>query len=200
MSRDDILQTVKQNVAEFKPLPKYLKDTEQQSAEKLKEIFIKYLKQVGAQFIELKSNEDIAPFIAEHFPGAFDFGKNDIWEEYSEYCPKEKLNQLETVMLEGQLGVAENGAIWLNDSDFPNRLIPFIAQQVIIKLDSDKIVSNMTEAYRKINLENAGFGVFISGPSKTADIEQSLVYGAHGPKELKVILYSREKTNSKNVR
>lgn len=188
MSRDEILQTVRQNIPEFKPLPENWKNTEQQSAEKLKDIFKERLIQVGAKFIELNPKEDIATILAEQFPGALDFGKNEVWEEYSADCPKEKLNQLGTVLLEGQLGVTENGAIWLNDSDFPNRLVPFIAQQVIIKLDSDKIVADMSEAYCRINLAKTGFGVFISGPSKTADIEQSLVYGAHGPKALTVII------------
>ena len=75
--------------------------------------------------------------------------------------------------------MAENGAIWLDDLNFPNRLVPFIAQLVIIRLDSGKIVSNVMEAYRRLTLEDTGFGVFISAsPSKTADIEQSLVYSA----------------------
>jgi len=47
----------------------------------------------------------------------------------------------------------------------------------------------MGEVYKKLNLGKTGFGVFISGPSKTADIEQSMVYGAHGAKEMYVILY-----------
>ena len=189
MSRDEILQTVRKNVPGFKLLPVNWKNTEQKSTEKLKDIFKERLIQVGAKFIELNPKEDIASILAEHFPGALDFGKSEVWEEYSADCPKEKLNLLETVLLEGQLGVAENGAIWLNDSDFPNRLVPFIAQKVIIKLDSNKIVADMSEAYCLINLAKTGFGIFISGPSKTADIEQSLVYGAHGPKKLIVILY-----------
>ncbi|MNW08326.1 Lactate utilization protein C [compost metagenome] len=46
----------------------------------------------------------------------------------------------------------------------------------------------MHEAYQKIADSVYGFGTFIAGPSKTADIEQSLVLGAHGPKNMTVFI------------
>jgi L-lactate dehydrogenase complex protein LldG len=51
-----------------------------------------------------------------------------------------------------------------------------------------KLVASMHEAYNKIGNADYRFGVFIAGPSKTADIEQSLVLGAHGPKSMTVFL------------
>ncbi len=189
MSRDKILQTIRQNATEFTPLSEYLKGTEFQLAKDLKETFKANLKLIGAEFVELNRKEEVAPYIKKYYPEALDFSRHEIWAEYLPSCPKRKLDRLGTALLEGQFAVAENGAIWFDDSNFPNRLVPFIAQRLIIRLDSKQIVNDMHAAYSRINLGNFGFGIFISGPSKTADIEQSLVYGAHGAKSLFVIIY-----------
>jgi L-lactate dehydrogenase complex protein LldG len=98
-----------------------------------------------------------------------------------------KLRDIDLAVVKGNFAIAENGAIWMKNEDNRHRSLYFIAQNIVIVIDEKDIVSNMHEAYEKINFENAGYGVFISGPSKTADIEQSLVIGAHGPKSGYVI-------------
>jgi L-lactate dehydrogenase complex protein LldG len=90
--------------------------------------------------------------------------------------------------IRSRLGVAENGSVWLSESDMVNRLLPFICEHLVIVLDANTIVTNMHDAYKLIKVDEEGYGVFLSGPSKTADIEQSLVIGAHGPRSLLVYL------------
>lgn len=91
-----------------------------------------------------------------------------------------ELEVLEKVCIKGSLGVAENGAVWVYESQMMNRLLPFICQHLILVIEKSDIVPTMHHAYQKIDIAKEGFGVFIAGPSKTADIEQSLVIGAHG--------------------
>lgn len=90
--------------------------------------------------------------------------------------------------IKGDFGVAENGAIWVMESAMGNRVLPFICEQLVLVLYKNEILANMHEAYAGIQINREGFGVFIAGPSKTADIEQSLVIGAHGPKALSVLI------------
>ncbi|HTE08782.1 MAG TPA: LUD domain-containing protein [Flavitalea sp.] len=90
--------------------------------------------------------------------------------------------------IRGTLGVAENGAIWISEPDMGNRLLPFITEHLVIVINTANLVYDMHEAYQKIRVNEYGYGVFIAGPSKTADIEQSLVIGAHGPRSLEVYL------------
>jgi L-lactate dehydrogenase complex protein LldG len=96
------------------------------------------------------------------------------------------LASIDFAVLAGQFGVAENGAIWVTDANIRHRAIYFIVQHLALVIPADQIVDNMHQAYDRLSFPQAGYGVFISGPSKTADIEQSLVIGAHGPRSLTV--------------
>jgi L-lactate dehydrogenase complex protein LldG len=98
------------------------------------------------------------------------------------------LEDLGLALLDGQFGVAENGAIWMEDSNLGLRALPFITEHLVIVLDRKNLVETMHQGYEKIGNATSGFGLFIAGPSKTADIEQSLVIGAHGAKSLRVVL------------
>ena len=99
-----------------------------------------------------------------------------------------ELEDLNLAILEGQFGVAENGAIWLDDRQLPHRALPFITEHLVIVLRKSRLFPTLHQAYEKIGSEYSGFGLFIAGPSKTADIEQSLVIGAHGAKSLRVVM------------
>ena len=101
------------------------------------------------------------------------------------------LSMLETVQkvfLHTSTGVAENGAVWIPESQMGNRLLPFICQHLFVVLDAKNIVPTMHHAYLQTDVFEEGFGTFIAGPSKTADIEQSLVIGAHGARSMTVLL------------
>ena len=62
----------------------------------------------------------------------------------------------------------------------------FISECLVIILDRKDIVGNMHQAYEKIT--NPGYGCFISGPSKTADIAQALVMGAQAARSVLVLI------------
>jgi L-lactate dehydrogenase complex protein LldG len=101
-----------------------------------------------------------------------------------------QLETLDFAIVRGEFGVAENGAIWVTDAGVKHRAVFFICQHLAIVLPADAIVDNLHQAYQRLTIPQPGFGIFISGPSKTADIEQSLVIGAHGPRSLTVLCLS----------
>jgi L-lactate dehydrogenase complex protein LldG len=97
------------------------------------------------------------------------------------------LKSLDFAILAGEFGVAENAAVWIPGSALGrHRAVFVIAQHLALVVSGDAILNNMQEAYMRVKLE--AFGLFISGPSKTADIEQSLVIGAHGARSCTVFV------------
>lgn len=98
------------------------------------------------------------------------------------------LRDVDFALLPGQIAVAENAAVWVATDDLFQRTLYFLAQHIALVVPAANVVSNLHEAYSRIDAAAHRFGTFLSGPSKTADIEQSLVIGAHGARSLTVFL------------
>ncbi|MEI6140160.1 MAG: LUD domain-containing protein [Mariniphaga sp.] len=191
MSKESILTQIRKNKPALVELP-FIPEFDIAEGD-LTEQFKKSLQLVGGQAIEINEG-DIAQKIKEIFGELNLTACNDktlMISNIDTYIIEDsrELRDVDLAVLRCRFGVAENGAVWLLDSDLSHRVLPFIAQHCVLIIPKTGMVWNMHEAYQLIKKDNyKGFGVFISGPSKTADIEQSLVIGAHGPKSLTVFL------------
>ena len=192
MSRDQILKRIAQNKPELQSLPE-IPDFAV-PVDNLLEAFKEKATEIGCQWMELSDLAQGAEQIKMRFPeakvilsrvGALPIGNVEL----KSIQRRQDLQNLDVAIFLGQLGVAENAAIWLSEKELGLRVTGFITQHVVICLDKRQIVWNMYQAYQMIRVEETGFGVWMAGPSKTGDIEQALVIGAQGPRSLTIILY-----------
>lgn len=161
--------------------------------------FAKVLEQGGGRAVVLPEGKSVAALVAELYPNVKtlantlpDLPEADLLPgrvfNPDEVAQPAELNGTDLAIIKSSLGVAENACCWIEEY-VRHRAIFFIAEALIIVLKRTNIVNNMHEAYRQLpNRPEVPFGCFISGPSKTADIEQALVFGAHGAKEVTVII------------
>jgi L-lactate dehydrogenase complex protein LldG len=186
-SRAAILAAVKANQPALKPLPATITFTEGSNFD-----FTKILEGIGGKVIALQ-DESVVDKIQELFPGAkrivsvADIGSSAELQNPGDIA-YHSLEDADVVIIKAAFGVAENGAVWLSENEYKIRVLPFIGENLVILLQKDAIVQTMQQAYQRIGSLDYGFGVFIAGPSKTADIEQCLVLGAHGPKTMTIFL------------
>lgn len=183
-SREKILKAIRQVQAEEKPLPD-IPDFKLDG-----ELVDLFIRAIQANKGEVMLVEEFNNWVSSsNFHSVVSLA--EPFQSFSTFeLPKDPhhLNHLQLTILEGQFGVAENGAIWLDDSQLPHRILPFITEHLVIVLPKEKLVDTLHQAYEQIGDKHSGFGLFVAGPSKTADIEQSLVIGAHGAKSLRVVL------------
>ena len=187
-SRERILNTIKNNKPTELLLPEVPLFGE---GEVFIEQFQVVLTSIGGRVIEVKDETEINFFIKENFPNALRIASNVVESNFNinQNTSTADLALVDVAILRGSFGVAENGAIWLPESAMLHRALPIITQHLCLILNKKNIVPNMHYAYSITTHQPLDdYGIFIAGPSKTADIEQSLVIGAHGARSMTVFL------------
>ena len=192
-NKDDILKRYRANVREKYDMPD-LSDIKATTYPNPLVQFVKMTEMVGGQVIEVDPGRDINVLIKELFPDAKEIASNlpeiSIATRNPDTVDRARdLNGTDVGIIRGKFGVAENACIWIPQT-MKEKAVCFISENLIILLPKSQIVNNMHEADKRIEFDNEydGYGKFISGPSKTADIAQVLVMGAQAARSATVLL------------
>lgn len=190
-NKEDILSRFRKNVKEKFDMP---------SLDDIKGItypdplvqFISMTESVGGKVIELQPGKDIDTLVRELFPNAKEIASNLEEVTIATRNPDtigspQALNGTDVGVIKGVFGVAENACVWVPQT-MEEKAVCFISENLIILLKKTEIVNNMHEAYKRIQFNDYGYGTFISGPSKTADIAQVLVMGAQAARTATIVL------------
>ena len=143
--------------------------------------FIEMTQSVGGSVVEAKPTDDLNALISKAYPNAKVIASN------LPGINAQRNPDTDVGVVKGEIGVAENACVWVPQV-MKEKAVCFISEHLVIILDRKQVVDNMHQAYQKIQMTDYGFGTFISGPSKTADIEQALVMGAQAARSVTVIL------------
>ena len=192
-NKDDILKKYRANVREKFDMPD-LSDIKGITYPDPLVQFIKMTESVGGHVIEVKEEQNVNQLIKDLYPEAKEFASNlpeiTIATRNPDTVGRARdLNGTDVGIIRGQFGVAENACVWIPQT-MKEKAVMFISENLVILLPKSQIVNNMHEAYKRIefNKEYDGYGTFISGPSKTADIAQVLVMGAQAARSATILL------------
>lgn len=193
-SREKILAAVKQNQPDLLPLPDTAPFQQIDNADALAQ-YEAVLTAIGGKMYRVNSLEEVKEIIKATYNSlekrvlSLVPELEDIATAAYEINPAaHHLADVELAIINAHFAVAENGAVWITQDLVGHRAVPFICQHLAAVVNAKNIVPTMHKAYTRIGGTAYGWGAFIAGPSKTADIEQSLVLGAHGPRSMTVFV------------
>lgn len=194
--RDNILNALRNNVRETYEKPDLTQIKPIVFDNPLEQFKLKATTTAGAKLIEMDPDENLDDIVRRAYPDAKIIASNlqgvttqlnpDTVDEAQE------LAAADVGVIQGDFGVAENACVWIPQT-MKEKAICFASEFLVILLDKKNIVNNMHEAYGRIEaskdyFQQYKFGTFISGPSKTADIESALVYGAQAARGVTIVL------------
>ncbi len=181
-SREAILQRLRRARPELVPHPGEVRFAGDASLE----CFRSSLEAAGGQLAECH-RDDWADWIRQRYAAGRVYSDHPDIPSGAALADSRAAAAVDVAVCRGGFGVAENGAIWVDDPGPGPRSLLHLCQHLVLVLAREAIVANMHEAYARLEAPLPAYGIFIAGPSKTADIEQCLVIGAHGPRSLTVL-------------
>ena len=189
-SKEDILSKYRANIKQRFDMPR-LDDID---AITYPDPVVQMTISMGGKVIEVEKGRDINDLVKEIYPDAKEIASNLPEVTIATRNPDNvgrarDLNGTDVGIIRGVFGVAENACIWVPQT-MKEKAVCFISENLVILLPKSQIVNNMHEAYKRIKFDETydGYGTFISGPSKTADIAQVLVMGAQAARSVTVLL------------
>jgi len=195
-SRDNILNALRNNVRETYEKPDLTQIKPIVFDNPLEQFKLKATTTAGAKLIEMDPDENLNDIVRRAYPDAKIIASN-LQGVMAQLNPDtvdeaQKLAAADVGVIQGDFGVAENACVWIPQT-MKEKAICFASEFLVILLDKKNIVNNMDEAYGRIEaskdyFQQYKFGTFISGPSKTADIESALVYGAQAARGVTIVL------------
>lgn len=190
-SRDTILATLRANRPNpaAHPLPPVamLGDMD-----KGRDRFENSLQILGGQILMPQEGDTLATAIARRFPDAKvicsavpDFEGTIRIEEIES---PQQAAATDVLVVRSPFGIAEMGSIYLSEAQLNNlNSAAHLTQHIVVILSEENLTANMHTAYlERPEFHTANYGVLMSGPSATADIQGVLIRGAQGVRSLSI--------------
>lgn len=166
-------------------------------------LFVKMAKEVNATVSRLKSMDNVPKAVAKYLK------ENDLAQAVR-IAPDNRLEKMDWSRLEASFGasdgedlsavvmayagVAETGSLaLLSGPDSPTTL-NFLPDNHIVVIETANLVGDYEAVYARLRRDSNSANFmpramnWVTGPSRTADIEQTLLLGAHGPRKLHILL------------
>ena len=161
--------------------------------------FKQALRLMGGMLIE-EPPQNFGEFLRKQFPRAKnvcsavpEYAGDTGPERYSKWSDAA---QIDVSIVRSPMGVAETGSVFLSEMELGVNTIAFLAHDIVVLLDPERIVENIHLAYRHPAMRERAYFVLMTGPSGSADIGGKEVHPAQGVMTLTVILWPRSQNEA----
>lgn len=158
--------------------------------------------EVGARLISLKGPQSLARFLADRCLGEIWLEDHLLAEPIRQELADLGVNapparddwpgEADIAVTVGLAAIPELGSVIMGLKPWPAAWLPFRAHRQVILIPSEGATLTFAEALRLTAEQEPGLTTWLTGPTRTTDIEKILVLGAQGPAALDVVIYSPE--------